>query len=195
MAAMNSSRPLASAIGPSRRASSGQCNASLAQLSSVAALQPNANINGTITRASTHSGGNSRTMRLPTTSTGGWFPNDRAINERNSERRAHDRRAHVARSVVIAPPQMMTVFAVARRQLFEHRVQIFDGSWLELDRGHARRRSDNEHRDNARAHTAARHRLANLPGDIPDISLSIGGNLEVLRRDHRGRISRPAEST
>jgi len=86
---------------------------------------------------------------------------------------------------------MMTVFAFARRELFEHRVQILDRSCLELDRGHARRRPDNEHRDNARTHSGARHRVGNLPGDIPDISLSLCGNLEVLRRDHRRRISRP----
>ncbi len=61
--------------------SSDQRSVSLAQLSSVAALQPNTSINGTITTASTHSGGSNRTMRLPTTSTGGCRSIERAIND------------------------------------------------------------------------------------------------------------------
>jgi hypothetical protein len=86
----------------------------------------------------------------------------------------------------------MTVFALARCELLEHGVQVFNCSCLKLDRRHARGRSDGEHRDDARPNAAARYCIADLPGDVPDISLSVRGNLKLLRRDHRSRISRSA---
>jgi len=46
------------------------------------------------------------------------------------------RRANVARAVVIAPPEVMLVLAVTRRQCLEHTVQVVNGAWLEFDRRH-----------------------------------------------------------
>jgi len=57
----------------------------------------------------------------------------RAIHERDRQRRPQQRRAHVARPVVVAPAQVMAVFAAPRRELFEEAVEIGNRAGLELD--------------------------------------------------------------
>lgn len=76
-----------------------------------------------------------------------------SIRERNRNGRPEQRRARVTRAVVIAPAQMMPILTVARRERFEEAIQIGDGARLEFDRGDAGRRSDHEHRRDARPQT------------------------------------------
>jgi hypothetical protein len=54
--------------------------------------------------------------------------------EGDREGRSEHRRTDMARSIVIAPSQMMLVLAVLRRELLPHPIQIRDGARLELNR-------------------------------------------------------------
>src|SRR4026207_1155762 len=53
--------------------------------------------------------------------------------ERDREGRSEHRRTDMARSVVTAPPQVMLVLAILRRELLPHAIQIRDIAGLELD--------------------------------------------------------------
>jgi hypothetical protein len=55
----------------------------------------------------------------------------------------------VARSIVIAPPQVMLVLAAPRGQHLEHPVQIRNRAGLEFDRRDARGGTDYEDRRDA----------------------------------------------
>src|SRR5207248_9769731 len=56
-----------------------------------------------------------------------------AVDERHGERRPEHRGAHVARSVVVAPAEVMAIVAVAGREHLEHALEIGDRARLELD--------------------------------------------------------------
>ena len=74
-------------------------------------------------------------------------PNDQPLPlEGERERGPQQRRTYVTRPIVIPPARVMRIVAVARRQLFEHTIQIRDRPWLALDGRHRGGRPDDARR-------------------------------------------------
>ena len=114
-----------------------------------------------------------------------------AAGKRDRQRGTQQRGAHMAGPVVVAPPQVVAILPTTRRQPFEESVEIGDRARLELDGRDARSGPDDEDGGNARASLRGQDSRGDPLGDIPRITLSLRGHLELLRRDHAGRISRP----
>jgi hypothetical protein len=74
----------------------------------------------------------------------------RLVREGYGQRRTDERRAYVARSVVVAPAEVMAVVGPAWHDRFEQPIQVGDRARLEFDGRHRRGRADDEDDGEAR---------------------------------------------
>src|SRR6185369_2476544 len=108
-----------------------------------------------------------------------------AVVKRNRHRWTEQRRAHMARSIVVAPPKVMLVLAVARCELIEHLIHIVQCAGLELNRRQPRCRADDEHGDNPRSEIRFSDRPSNGTRDVMRVSLPLCRTLVRVRRNHQ----------
>src|SRR4030095_12290491 len=91
---------------------------------------------------------------------------------------------HVARSVVVAPPEMVPILGFSRSRVFEEAIEIGDGARLVLDGRHASGRSHDEDRGDAgvafRLGDGMRHQVR----DVVAVALSAGADFSSVGRNH-----------
>jgi hypothetical protein len=108
----------------------------------------------------------------------------RAVDERDRQRRSDEGGAHVARSVVVAPALVVAVLVAARREALEDVVEVGDRARLEFDRGQGSRRSDDEDCRDPVGQEGLSNRASHLGGDVIGVSLAFGGDGATVGVDH-----------
>jgi hypothetical protein len=99
----------------------------------------------------------------------------------------------VTGSIVIAPPEVVAVLAITRRELIKQAVEVGNGSRLKLDGCDPSRRSDNENRRRSIGEPGGRDSVRDDLGEITRVPLPGRPDRSPVGHHHRATIIKRRE--
>jgi hypothetical protein len=110
--------------------------------------------------------------------------NEFALGQRDSQGRPQQGCLKVGMAVAVMPSLLVTVFSAGWNEPVEHLGKITLEPGLELDGSDGRRAADAKNMGNARAHASAMHDFGHVAGDVQDMAVAFGLEMELLLKCH-----------